>query len=53
MTLIRRSPLAYRDVGKGREQDAEALRANSTMVVETDILIDIRPRTGSYNLLAG
>ena len=22
-----RSPLAYRDVGKGREQDAEALRA--------------------------
>ena len=23
-----RSPLAYTDVGKGREQDAEALRAN-------------------------
>ena len=26
-------PLAYRDVGKGREQDAEALRANDKLLV--------------------
>ena len=45
-----RSPLAYTDVGKGREQDAEALRA---ILLIGDFIacfaIVSRPQAGSYN----
>ena len=43
-----KSPLAYREVGKGREQDAEALRAIWAVTIEVVALFAIRPQAGSY-----